>query len=492
MPVLQVALVDDERISREFIRRMRIWHDGRFALSIVAEDAATLLEALGTVAVDVVLMDVSMPGMNGVELSGILAERYPQISILAISNFDDYDYVRQVMKNGAEDYLLKHRIDENTLADHLERLLPMREKKKGDSLRTQLRRFLSNDAPWPFPADGAQLVPCFGALPALAEMPEEQREEVRRGVERILEADSSQTVRKCAVAFGDDRFMLALSFYDAPGYAAIERQTHFLCTVAVDSVHSVFHVPLTLECGPVMHERKALVEYIRRRAVDGALSSAKIRDTLTLDEQRRLLSLMEQGDATGLEEMIPQLLSSVPANAVRERLFLARALISTARRAGDEWGCNPELPADGNPLFAWMQARSPQRLTEDILEIFRGLLRERRSLLLAEHSPAVRDAARFIQDHYPDTISLSTVAANVGLNESYLSRLFKKEMGVTVGGYLYRIRIRQAEELLERGANLKEIAASTGFVQYTHFLRVFKQETGLTPKEYLQKNDHNG
>jgi two-component system, response regulator YesN len=491
MPVLQVALVDDERISREFISRMLIWHDGRFALSIVAEDAATLLEALGTVAVDVVLLDVSMPGMNGVELSGILAERYPQISILAISNFDDYDYVRQVMKNGAEDYLLKHRMDERTLSDHLERLLPIREK-KGDSLRTQLRRFLSNDAPWPFPADGAQLVPCFGVLPALAGMPEEQREDVRRGVERILEADSSQTVRKCAVAFGDDRFMLALSFYDASGYALIERQTHFFCTVAIDSVHSVFHLPLTLENGPVMHERKALIEYIRRRAVDDALSSAKIRDTLTLDEQRRLLSLMEQGDMAGLEKMIPQLLDSVPGDAVRERLFLARALISTARRAGDEWGCGPELPADGNPLFAWMQARCPRKLTEDILEIYRGLLRERRSLLLAEHSPAVRDAARFVQEHYPDTISLSAVAANVGVNESYLSRLFKKEMGITVGEYLYRIRIRQAEEMLERGANLKEIAASTGFVQYTHFLRVFKQETGFTPKEYLQRNNNDG
>ena len=491
MPVMQVALVDDESISREYIRRMRIWHDGRFALAIVAEDAETLLKALGTVAVDAVLMDVSMPGMNGVELSGILAERYPQISILAISNFDNYDYVRQVMKNGAEDYLLKHRIDEHTLVEHLERLMPIREK-KGDPLRAQLLRFLRGNAPWPFPADGAQLVPCFGALPALLEMPEEQRKDIRRGVERIMEADASPTVRKCAVAYGEDQFLLILSFYDAPGYAAIEKQTHFLCMMAVDTVSSVFRLSLALESGPVMRERKALVEYLQRRAVDGVLSSAKIRDNLTLEEQRQLLSLMEQRDMPGLEEMIRQLLGSVPESAVREWLFLARTLISTARKAAEEWGCPLELPADGNPLFTWMQTRTPRKLTEDILDIYRTLLQERRTRLLTEYSLAVRDAAQFIQDHYPDAISLSTVALRIGVNESYLSRLFKKEMGVTVGEYLYRVRIRQAGNMLERGLNLKEIAASTGFVQYTHFLRVFKQETGMTPKEFLQKNHNNG
>ena len=184
MPALQVALVDDEKISCEYIQRMHIWHDGRFNLAIVAMNAQALLKALGNVAVDVVLMDVSMPGVNGVELSGIIAARYPQISILAISNFDDYDFVRQVMKNGVEDYLLKHQLDEHILAEYLERQLPIREK-KGDSLHVQLSRFLEGNAPWPFPTDGSQLVPCFGVLPALREMPKEQRESICRGVERI-------------------------------------------------------------------------------------------------------------------------------------------------------------------------------------------------------------------------------------------------------------------------------------------------------------------
>ena len=89
---------------------------------------------------------------------------------------------------------------------------------------------------------------------------------------------------------------------------------------------------------------------------------------------------------------------------------------------------------------------------------------------------------------YGRQLTLSNVAARVGVSEAYLSRLFKRELNCSFNRYLTALRMEHAKEMLLRGMPLKEVAAETGYIQYTHFLRVFKQSVGITPKEYIRNS----
>lgn len=487
MPV-QVALVDDERVARDYIGGMRLWREGRFALAINAASAQELLAALDKVAVDILLMDVSMPDMDGIALSSLVAKRYPQIAIVAVSNFDGYDFVRQIMKNGAKDYLLKHRLDEPALLGTLSRLT---EEGVGEpeALRAQLARYLSGQAPCPLPADGAQTVACFGQMAALGEMPEEQREMVRRGVEQILEQGSQTALRKAAVAYGGTQFLLFLRFYEGISAAAIQQQAHFICAAAMNETEQIYHARLTLEAGPVMRERKALLKYVEHRAAAGACKAEaeQPRDTLSVDEQKDLLFLLSQGDFESLGKTIRAIFANLKEGGLRQQLFIAKAMIDMARAAAEDWGCAVALPPAGNELFTWMRRQSREELTQSVLSLYQTLIAARREQPFAQCSAPVRGAAAFIQEHYDQPVSLGAIARILGVNESYLSRLFKKETGMTVGEFLLRTRMEKAGGMLARDMPIKKVAFSVGFVQYTHFLRVFKQVMGVTPKQYAQK-----
>src|SRR5262249_52893399 len=104
-----------------------------------------------------------------------------------------------------------------------------------------------------------------------------------------------------------------------------------------------------------------------------------------------------------------------------------------------------------------------------------------------EH-PAVREAREFIEDHYPEDISLSALATLVSLSPYYFARAFQRETGLPPHGYLENVRIRKARELLDRGQTLVSAALSAGYSDQSHFTHRFKRFLGITPGQYLRES----
>lgn len=104
------------------------------------------------------------------------------------------------------------------------------------------------------------------------------------------------------------------------------------------------------------------------------------------------------------------------------------------------------------------------------------------------YSKPVTQCIAYIENHLHEPIRVADLAALAELNPSYLSTLFKKETGQTVSGYVLARRIEAAENMLKfSGFSYAEIAAILSFSSQSHFVRVFKQETGFTPREYRNK-----
>ncbi|MDF2834866.1 MAG: two component transcriptional regulator, AraC family [Paenibacillus sp.] len=113
--MFRVLLVDDEPLARNGLRTLMDYRSHGFDISGEAPNGETALAMIAQSPPDVAILDVNMPGMNGVDLNRTIRERYPDVQTIMLSSYDDYDYVRDCLKNGSVDYLLKHRLDEEGL-----------------------------------------------------------------------------------------------------------------------------------------------------------------------------------------------------------------------------------------------------------------------------------------------------------------------------------------------------------------------------------------
>lgn len=93
-----------------------------------------------------------------------------------------------------------------------------------------------------------------------------------------------------------------------------------------------------------------------------------------------------------------------------------------------------------------------------------------------------------LRSEYRGSLRISHVAAEVGTHPTHLSRVFRDRMGLPIGDYVHRLRVRYAGEALARpGARLADVAASAGFADQSHLTRVFKRVTGVTPAAFRKR-----
>ncbi|NMA66050.1 MAG: response regulator, partial [Clostridiaceae bacterium] len=120
--MLKVLIVDDDSVARTSIKNLLDWNSHGYTICGEAKNGREALELVKAQAPDIVITDISMPIMGGIEFIECLEEEYPQIKKIVLSGFDNYEYIRKSMKNNATDYILKHIVDEKTMLEVLEEI----------------------------------------------------------------------------------------------------------------------------------------------------------------------------------------------------------------------------------------------------------------------------------------------------------------------------------------------------------------------------------
>ena len=101
----------------------------------------------------------------------------------------------------------------------------------------------------------------------------------------------------------------------------------------------------------------------------------------------------------------------------------------------------------------------------------------------------MEEAIRFVKDNYHRFITVSDVADHLGIDRTYLFRLFKKKINISPIDYLINLRIEKAKlMLINTNKSVKEIAQLIGYSSYTSFVRAFKNKCNILPNEYRKKN----
>lgn len=134
--MLKVLIVDDEILIRVGVKSCLDWEENGFEVVGLAEDGIKALNLIAEAAPDIILTDIKMPNMDGLELIKVLRRDYPQIKVIVLSCYNELDYVKQAMKLGAEDYLLKLSVQPETLLEIMNRMKTTIKQQREEELKT--------------------------------------------------------------------------------------------------------------------------------------------------------------------------------------------------------------------------------------------------------------------------------------------------------------------------------------------------------------------
>jgi len=492
---MKVLLVDDEPVFRTYIKNMNLWKEGEFQLYGEAGNGDEALLFLERKAADIVILDVSMPGKNGVVLSGILSKLYPRTAIMAVSSFDDYDYVRELLKNGAHDYILKSRLSEELLLFTLKNMKARIKERSPWEIKSGLRRQASawiwENGVSPFTSDNSRMVASIITVQHMRNDTWLRDEGILEGIGKIGEAVSTDSMDVLACVMYPGSVVLLTRFYDTVSEGEMRNQMTCNQVVIEDSVLRLYHLRIKMYQCPFFFNEESLKSFLLHKLEEAMVpEKEEAALALSLGQYKQLLSVAEKHDPDQAEQLVRMIYEDIPLNQDGRCLMVTKELLEIIQRISNEYQLKLDFLPREFMLFQYARVKSRDTLVSNIAGLYQNVLREIREMKKAEQgfSQVVNQAIDYQNKHFHEPISLRVISDYIGVSSSYLSRIFREETDFTITEHLNNIRIERAKKLLEENLPLKDIVYRCGFRNYGYFLRTFKEYTGLTPKEYIAQN----
>lgn len=211
---------------------------------------------------------------------------------------------------------------------------------------------------------------------------------------------------------------------------------------------------------------------LEKELIDSVSDGQVIRSKELVSSMLKEFSILEAGDLEGIKI---------------KALWLFAIIVKTASESDSN--LNHVIDTDLDIISRISETDSFTALTEVCTSLIELITRNMLTSIYKGRSQIIIKALQFINKNFKDKISLKDVEANLHVNASYFSTLFKQEMGVTFTDYLNSLKIDHACKLLtETNLSIIDISLSTGFEDQSYFTKVFKKAKGMTPKMYRNAN----
>jgi len=526
--MIRVLIADDEILVRIGLKTIIPWEENGFELVGEAVDGREALELFRRQPCDIVLTDIRMPEMDGLELIEEIHRLSPGTRCLILSNHDEFEYARRALRLGAVDYILKLTMEPSellgklsALKDEIEREMKRRQEESRtrhkmdrygrEAKEKRLRELLVEQAG--SRAEIEEAMREFGirpftppiyvvnlALDRYRDILEENKFRSEHLLHYTVANILNEIFRKYSdgelLEIGEGKFsILTDRFGDAMLKEMRDAVATFLKLSVSIGVSSPFGDLLEMnaayeQADAALAERfyagaGSLVHYGQVRYEEpGALPKP-----WTEDEWRRLV---EVRDTDGLLRLLDRWYGSVLAGRKRRPEDEREVWVQWIYLMG---GFARELGGDlySVPLHRGMYPNHAVRSLETLHDIHawcRGWLKVYvdylNQLSRQHHRPEIRAVLDIIRERYHEPLKVSDLAKEVGFTENYLSHLFKKETGETIMDCLTRIRMDKARELLKDRQHLKiyEISEMVGYGDPNYFSKQFKKMEGVYPLEF--------
>jgi len=538
----KVLLVEDEEIIRRGIKRGVKWEELEFEVAAEAQDGEEALNYLACTEIDVVMTDVKMPGMNGVDLSKEIKKRYPDIEIVILSGFAEFEYAREAVAFGAFEYMLKpvrkQKIEEVFL--RLRQKLDYRKTEEAEIVRCSL--ILSEGLS--HLRQDLMIELLEGKRSVYANLEEEvMRLELdlvtsdvtgiifRIGVPAAAVEGEANLKEQYAVIFGEclqklehcifvirdlGEVDIILSGYPAgkDGILYVDQCTgeifNKIAERIKDEVYQGEEISIGVGIGmtypSVTHLYKSYIQAKKaleknfykkgsfinefQESIEYEFEKQWVRDYPV--EMNHILNQVLEGDIQGTNESIRQMFCSFEEKRLNSEMIKNYCYVLGIMLKNAAYGVIKDRQKEELEDGAF-EERIKTMFTIDELEalmqrVFQGmteLVRDSGGVEPVKKNQIILQAKEYIRKNYNKKVSMDDLCRELYLTPTYFSYMFKKETGENYMEYLQKIRMEEAKHLLKT-TNLKvyEIVEQVGYSDYKYFTVQFKKYAGISPKEY--------
>ncbi len=497
----KVVVIDDEFIMRQGIKYMLDWEKEGFQLVGEAQDGKEGLQLIEEMKPDIVLLDVVMPVLNGIEFSEIVREKYPEMQFIILSGYDNFEYVKTTLLNGAIDYILKPTINPSNLLQALHKAvkkIPGMQLRKSDqlSIEMQLEKWLLGyqdeilgvDLEKEFPYSRFRVVGIN-----LKQMCEDKKENMVHMESLMKEYLTAEGIYKVVFALIKKEVLCYVFNYRVKEEETLLKKLEFCMekisvmkpqafAVISESFTSAEHIK---ECyqGEILpfinmkfyyaNQNLLLANREIKRQKENRFAYENYTNYLFHGQLRQALDMF-------LEYV--QYMCSIRMDEYHLK-NLTKNLLYNFLIEAERYGIQGDDIRD-----EYFEEIDETCSVEEFLRILDLLIEKLESFLNEEDvldGEKIRNMRAYIAEHYNENLTLALLADQFGFSYHYLSYYFNKQAKEGFSEYLNKIRIKKACELLSGNeCSVSEISRMIGYSDHAYFSRVFKKMIGQTPSQY--------
>ncbi|MBE6055128.1 MAG: response regulator [Clostridium sartagoforme] len=495
----RVLIVEDEFIMRQGMKHMIEWEREGFTIVGEATNGQEALELIETLKPNIVISDIVMPILNGVDFSKAIQRKYPEVQIIILSSYDNFEYVKDTLLSGAVDYILKPTLNPSqllvTLKKAVDRIPGLELIKDEDVYYSNIiERYIlgfddfidSNKFYSIFPNT------CFRLLGINIKQAYGKNREVLKEVRGIIEEYLINHDYAFIKFVLNEEVLLYLINY------RMNEDTKIVSEIEKYIENKVVHKNMFFVITSMFDNLTKVREMYNKKFMPYLALKFYYESKILLDSEK-----------VSLEEKVEKFDSSKYDNLLKRKdftsaiCFMKKYIDLAISSKIDEYKLknlvknllyNLIVNLESYDLEAEELRQNYFKSIDKIqyLEEFKGVIEEiilelnefiNKNVNLEEDR--INIILEYIEEHYDKALELSDLSKAFNFNYYYLSYYFNNHCKEGFSEYLNRIRIEKACELLkDNKLYVSEISSSVGYSDHSYFCRVFKKITGYTPSRY--------
>lgn len=512
----KIMIVDDEPIVCEGLKLFS-WEQYDCELVCEATDGVEALDLVEMVLPDIIISDIKMPEMSGIEFSKRVKQKYPDIEIILLTGYADFSYAQQALKIGICDYLLKPFSFEDIEKSLGTCLAIIEERQKTEAARQQISDQLNTMVPFltkqvyqdlldgNITRDSDKISICQ-ITPAKyivfsTQSDVEGKESYNLALYSLLSEAVAGMEREFYLAQGADVISCVLCFKeDRTDDFCIQAAIHF-CQMFQRLVLERFGFSISMGISLPDHDifqlkqqRKQSIRALNYRYILGD-SFLMLYSDIVNDDTQAILDLsihrkeiqkcLLHHDPHTIESIYQELIVSLANASNGDFEFIKKKILNlifqtlhfSEHAIPGMYGDIPYAEIE-----VLMSSESLESFSFHALALLKSMVRKE----TPERGSSITDKVKsYIEDNLEKELSLDLLSSHLNYSTAYLSRLIKKYSGKTFMELLLECRMNQAKELLKNtDLKISRIANKVGYNDHSYFIQTFKKKAGVTPNEY--------
>ena len=495
--MIRMLIIDDNKIIREHFQKMVDWGSKGFELVAVAGNGMAGWHEFQKHKPELVITDVKMPGMNGLELAKKIKEESPETMVVFISNYEDFNYLKSAISIGAYDYILKHetrgKIFDEKLEEIRKEITDENFKKRYYAESILFSALVSADEQkleHAFTGNfGLLLIEQATVFPVLSELMGIETEE--NDVNDVVKSVYSCSQNVVSVArISKYRYAVLIGTDSSP-----EETAEAICESLYEKTNTKYYALILgsdISAGSCCRSYAANKDYINLKyfnQYDYIIVPQERENqhfSRTAIDTSELFKCIEAMNVNELCEILDNYTLKIGASYDYDALGSFLTKMIKYFKENEQMIAHDQFAIIGkdeikfwtnmSEIMFWLKNKCIQ------------LINAMETNPFASYSEAVKKAISYIQANYmKSNLTVGEIAESVNMDMYKLNRLIKQETGLTMIKWLTNTRIEKAKRLLESGEKVSDVCSRIGYLNMSYFSNVFKKQCGEAPIEYRRR-----